>query len=82
MDQLTLVAIAKRKADDSVDYSPRYGARCPECGARMRVHTSKPWEENIKVRYHKCTNKSCLIYAMDTNIKSVQEIPLDKQGKI
>lgn len=38
-----------------VDYSPQYGATCPCCERqRVPVTTSRPWMNNIKVRYHKC----------------------------
>ena len=68
-----MVADAKRKADQSVDYTPRYGAVCPECGTRLPVSTSRPWEDNSKIRYHQCPNKAgCLLGSMGTYIKSVQ----------
>lgn len=76
---MAIVAKAKEKADQSVDYTPRYGAVCPECGKKqMKVVTSKPWHDGIKVRYHRCCNVSggCLLAMMQISIKSVQE---DKQ---
>lgn len=70
---IALVKRAKQRADQSVDYSPRYGAVCPVCGAaNLKVITSRPWEDNIKVRFHKCRNRECLLYWKGTSIKSVQ----------
>ena len=71
---LVVVTKAKEKADQSVDYTPRYGAVCPECKKRLSVMTSRPWVDGSKVRYHKCSNlkKKCLLAIMGTTIKSVQ----------
>lgn len=72
---LLTVAAAKEKADSSVDYLPRYGAVCPECGRKkLPVITSRKWEDNIKVRFHRCPNKKngCLLAVMGVSIKSVQ----------
>lgn len=72
---VAIVAKVKEKADRSVDYTPRYGAVCPECGRRMKSITSRPWQDGVKVRYHKCGNTSgeCLLAIMEASIKSVQE---------
>lgn len=73
---LLTVAAAKKKADQAVDYLPRVGAVCPECGRKkLPVITSRPWEEGIKIRFHRCPNKKgrCLLAVMETSIKSVQE---------
>lgn len=73
---IAIVAKVKKKADQSVDYTPRYGAVCPECGKkRIKIVSSKPWQDGIKVRYHKCGNVSggCLLAIIQTTIKSVQE---------
>jgi len=72
---VAIVAKVKEKADQSVDYTPRYGAVCPECGKkRMKIVSSKPWQDGIKVRYHKCGNTvdGCLLAVMQATIKSVQ----------
>ncbi|SDU38616.1 hypothetical protein [Desulfobacula phenolica] len=72
---VVVVAEAKEKAAQGVDFSPRYGAVCPECGEkRLKVITSKPWKDGCKIRYHRCTNlkKGCLLAIMETTIKSVQ----------
>jgi len=73
---VAILAKVKEKADQSVDYTPRHGAVCPECGKkRMQTVTAKPWKDGIKVRYHKCGNIAggCLLAIMQTSIKSVQE---------
>lgn len=71
---MVLLAKAKEKADQSVDYTPKYGAICPECGKkRLPVITSRGWAGDSKVRYHRCPNKpGCILAVMETSIKSVQ----------
>mgnify|MGYP001592407100 CR=1 FL=1 len=70
-----IVSKAKARADQAIDYSPRYGAVCPECGKRMKIITSRPWEGGLKVRYHRCQNLSgqCLLAYWQMTVKSVQE---------
>jgi len=72
---IAIIAKVKEKADRSVDYTPRYGAVCPDCGKRMNIVTSRPWSDGIKVRYHKCGNVAggCLLAIMQTAVKSVQK---------
>jgi len=42
----------------AVDYSPRYGAICPVCGAeRCRVTRTDPWFGSCRERFHRC--KAC-----------------------
>lgn len=70
-----IVTKAREKADQGIDYTPRCGAVCPECGQkRMKIMASKPWKDGVKIRYHKCGNKAgrCLLALMETSIKSVQ----------
>lgn len=69
-----VVSKAVEKAEQSVDYSPRDGAVCPECGKRkMPIVTSRPWDGDCKIRYHRCDNKpDCLLAVMGTTVKSVQ----------
>lgn len=70
---MTVVRSVKAKADQSVDFSPKDGATCPECGKKhLAVITSRRWEDGLKVRYHKCDNEKCLLANMGTSIKSVQ----------
>lgn len=72
---VAIVAKAKERADQSVDYTHRYGAVCPECGERrMKIVGSKPWQGGFKVRYHKCGNieGGCLLAIMQTSVKSIQ----------
>lgn len=43
-----------------VDWSQRYGARCPRCGVFTRVsYKHKPWEGRTKRRYHVCPDPAC-----------------------
>ena len=69
---LALISHAKRKADESVDYTSKNGALCPECGLKMRVITSRAWEDEFKVRFHKCLNEKCILGALGISMKSVQ----------
>jgi len=70
-----LIKTVKEKAEQSVDYSPKYGALCPECGSRMAVETTRPWEDDSRVRYHRCVNTDvCIIAKLGLNIKSIQMV--------
>ncbi len=72
---ILLVAEAKEKAEASVDYSPKDGAVCPVCGKKkIPIQTSRPWVDNIKIRYHKCNNVECVVSHMGMTVKSVQVI--------
>ena len=65
------VAVAKARA--GVVYSPKGGAKCPMCGKRCPVVSSPKWVGDIKVRYHRCRNKACVLCSTGVNVKSVQE---------
>ena len=59
---IVFVKKAREKADKSVDYFPKDGAICPECGMKnLKTITSRPWEWDVKLRYHRCTNPDCLL---------------------
>ena len=70
--KMKLVA-AVHQAENGVDYSARHGAWCPYCGEKTKVYCTKPWEGPLRVRFHRCPNETCLLQAMSTSIKSVQE---------
>lgn len=66
-----LVALAKKKLGTAIDYSSR--AVCPICGkANLKVITSRPWEDNSKIRYHRCENPDCILSGLGMSIKSVE----------
>ena len=70
---LNLIDDARAKASEGIDYSVKYGGVCPICGKdHMPVVTSRPWNENIKFRFHKCNNNECILCRMGVSIKSVQ----------
>jgi len=70
---LVTVALAKRKAEQGVDYSSRFGAVCPECGrTKMRVYHTWPWRKGVRVRDHRCDNPECLVCVLGLTIKSTQ----------
>ncbi len=70
---IALVKEARVKAEQSIDYTPKHGAVCPECGQKhIKIYASRPWEDDIKIRYHKCTNEECLLSMIGVSIKSVQ----------
>lgn len=67
----TKLVAAVNAAENGVDYSAR-GARCPFCGEKVKVYCTRPWEEGIRVRFHRCVNGKCVLQSMGTSIKSVQ----------
>ena len=75
---LALIAEAKARASAGVDYSPRYGAVCPWCGERAKITKTTPWEDNIRLRYHRCLNERCVLKSLNIYIKSVE---VDTIGK-
>ena len=64
---------AVQRAENGVDFSPRFGAVCPFCGRpNLRVHGSKPWDGDCRIRYHRCHNPGCYLHQIGQTIKSVQ----------
>lgn len=73
MSSKKAIAAAIILAQAGVDYSPKTGATCPCCRAeKLRVETSKPWDGTMKVRFHVCTNKGCLICKLGQRVKSIE----------
>lgn len=66
------LAMLKAKAESGVDYRPRTGALCPACGKPAKIVSTKPWEGDLRIRYHRCQNPSCLLASIKQSIKSVQ----------
>lgn len=78
MEVLAAVALAKRKAEQGVDYSPRFGAVCPECGkVKLKAYKTMPWKSGMRYRYHRCDNPACLVCALGVTVKSVE---MDQSG--
>ena len=73
IEVLAVIERAKAKVENAIDYSARDGAVCPECGERLAIVTSRPWEGDCKIRYHKCHNFRCILGCMEISIKSLQE---------
>ncbi len=71
------IALAKKKAEDGVDYTSRFGAKCPWCETKTKVLTTRPWADDMRIRYHKCTKSGCLIANMGLSIKSIE---IDGEG--
>ena len=68
------LALAMEEASAGVDYSPRHGAGCPWCGRkRIPGYRTRPWAGGLRVRYHHCPHKGCLLHEMNVGVKSVQE---------
>ncbi len=68
-----VAAVALRSAMQGVDYTARWGAVCPWCGKeRIPVYCTRPWSGKVRVRYHRCNNKDCLLCQMRQGIKSLQ----------
>lgn len=72
---MAAVALVMNQAAEGVAYSPRHGALCPFCGKRMRVTVTKPWEGDMRVRWHRCTNPACLLARLERAVKSVELEP-------
>jgi hypothetical protein len=66
------VIAARDDAAKGVDYSPRAGALCPLCGERSKIYSTMPWEDNTRIRYHRCENGSCLMASLKVSIKSIE----------
>lgn len=72
--RLTKIKIveAREAAASGVDYSPRLGAICPWCGKRAKIYKTLPWEDRVRVRYHRCENVACVVGALRLTIKSIE----------
>lgn len=66
------LAEAKRRASAGVDYSSRFGALCPWCGQKTKITRTTPWEENVRIIYHRCENRCCVLTVMNISIKSIE----------
>jgi hypothetical protein len=72
---VVLIESVRAQAAQSVDFSPRDGALCPVCGCRMPVATTRPWEDNFRIRYHRCSNvDECVAARLGLQIKSIQSL--------
>lgn len=68
-----LIAAALKRAAEGVDFSSRHGALCPLCGQKLAITVTKPWVGSVRIRFHRCYNKQCLLCAAETSMKSVQQ---------
>lgn len=66
------ILVARRQAAAGVDYSARVGARCPWCAGKARITVTRPWEDNTRIRYHRCDNAKCPVATMNITIKSIE----------
>jgi hypothetical protein len=73
MTAKAMIGAAMARARDGVDYSPKDGAVCPMCGKRCPVVSSPKWSGDIKIRYHRCRNKACVMATARVLVKSVQD---------
>jgi len=74
------IAIARAKAAGGVDYSPRFGATCPWCGRRAKIYKTTPWEDNTRIRYHRCSKAGCVLATMNISIKSIEANLIEKEN--
>lgn len=73
MSSKKAIAAAIAKAQAGVDYSPRMGAVCPCCGVeKLPVRNTLSWSGPVRVRFHLCENKHCLLYKLKQTVKSVE----------
>lgn len=73
-NKLQFVKSEMRKLANAPDYIRGTGAKCPCCGKILRVTNSRPTEDGLRVRYHKCLNPLCFAHVADMTIKSVEEV--------
>lgn len=66
------IAKAKKAAENGVEYSPQYGARCPWCDSRAKILRTFPWQANTRLRYHRCQKTGCVVANLRLTIKSVE----------
>jgi phage FluMu protein Com len=66
------LVVSRKMAANGVDFSARLGVKCPWCRRKTRITATRPWEENTRIRYHRCTNPRCPISTMNVNIKSIE----------
>lgn len=71
--QIMLIADAKQQAEDGVDYDAKDGALCPYCKEKVRIHVTKPWFGELRLRYHRCENPACALCILGQSIKSWQK---------
>ena len=77
---LQKIKSARKIAADGVDYSPKSGALCPWCGSKSKITSTRPWDENIRIRYHRCFAKGCVLASMKISIKSIQVDSVTEKG--
>ncbi len=66
------IALATNTAESGVDYSPKFGALCPWCGKKTKIYKTTPWDENLRIRYHRCQNDRCALAATGVTVKSIE----------
>ncbi|MGI6655249.1 MAG: hypothetical protein ACOX5Z_00155 [Desulfobulbus sp.] len=71
----TLLAVLRHAAAVGYDYSPRHGVSCPWCGHRTVVYATLPWADDVRIRYHRCTQAVCPVARLGISIKSIQVEP-------
>ena len=71
---------ARDIAAGGVDYSPKNGALCPWCGNKAKITNTQPWDENVRVRYHRCHAKGCVLASMKISMKSIQVDTVPETG--
>lgn len=69
---VTQIVAAKREAENGVEYSPKLGALCPWCSQKTKITRTEAWDENIRIRYHKCHRPGCVIAKLKISVKSIE----------
>ena len=77
---LKKMALARQIAANGVDFSPRTGAPCPWCSRKTKITKTMPWDENIRIRYHRCQSRKCVLAAMGISIKSIEIDQVKRQS--
>ena len=69
---LAKIAKAKDLAAGGVDFSPQNGAGCPWCRRPVKIVKTMPWQDNMRIRYHRCQSPGCVLSHLAVTIKSVE----------
>jgi Zn ribbon nucleic-acid-binding protein len=63
-----LKVLTADKSPAGVTWSPKFGAACPDCGCqKVSPHTTKRWEAENRVRYHRCSGCGTRFKSIETD---------------
>jgi len=72
-DAVNIYIAVAEKIKEGLEYTSQFGAVCPLCGqTRIRTYSSPKWKDGVKIRYHRCSNDSCLLNIFNLSVKSIE----------